>query len=202
MDLEVFLLLWQEAFKQDIRKDRIYTHCCLLSVIRPSSLLLLLLLSLCCILLPLLFYMLSSNADTVRFLWRLCRSTSRCHTQPLGCLTAVLPPSFSTRVWRQAAGVLWLQDQRASERWSPSERGCVGGGEKVCTFFFPFPFSVPVFSLQKKRALSPPPVHNCTRIISLHVPYPYKTPPSPTWCGDSFFMKGVWEMFTVKPRRR
>lgn len=65
----------------------------------------------------------SSYTDTVYFLWSPCLSLFRCHTQPLGCLTAVSPPSCSCSVlvWRQAAGVLWLKDQRASERWSPSE---------------------------------------------------------------------------------
>lgn len=88
----------------------------------------------------LLFYMSSSNADSMYFLWSLHLPRSRCHTQPLGCCST---PSFSKLVWRQAAGVLWLEDQRASERWSPSERGCVGGGEKVYTHVLQTASSVP-----------------------------------------------------------
>lgn len=51
--------------------------------------------------------------------------------------------------------------------------------------FFSFLFQC-LSSLQKERALSPPPVHNCTRIIPLHVPYPYKISPSPARRGDYF----------------
>lgn len=99
------------------------------------------------------------------FLLKPTLSFSLCHTQPLGCLTAVLPPCLSMPVWRQAAGVLWLEDQRASERWSPCEPGCVGGGgEKVYTFIFSLPSHC-----YRRELLSLPQTNITASTIQLHV---------------------------------
>lgn len=102
------------------------------------------------------------------FLLKPTLSFSLCHTQPLGCLTAVLPPCLSMPVWRQAAGVLWLEDQRASERWSPCEPGCVGGGEKVYTFIFSLPSHC-----YRRELLSLPQTNITASTIQLHVSYRY-----------------------------
>jgi len=86
-------------------------------------------------LVPLMFYTLSSNRCCVFPLKPVSISPLLSH--PTSWLfDCCSPPSFCMLVWRQAAGVLWLEDQRASERWSPSELGCVGGGEKVYTSIF------------------------------------------------------------------
>lgn len=102
------------------------------------------------------------------FLLKPTLSCSLCHTQPVGCLTAVLPPCLSMPVWRQAAGVLWLEDQRASERWSPCEPGCVGGGEKVYTFLFSLPSHC-----YRRELLSLPQTNITASTIQLHVSYRY-----------------------------
>lgn len=68
-------------------------------------------------------FMLSSNAGTLYFPWSLCLSSLLHPFVSAAWLLSCFHPTLP--VWTQAAGVLRLGDQRASERQSPSKLGCL-----------------------------------------------------------------------------
>lgn len=115
------------------------------------------LLHLCHILLPSYF-----TCYTVYFFWsRLYLSLSV--TPSLSAAWLLFFPPVSPCLCE--AGVLWLEDQRASERWSPCEPGCVGGGgEKVYTFIFSLPSHC-----YRRELLSLPQTNITASTIQLHV---------------------------------
>lgn len=85
------------------------------------------------------FSMLSSNTVTLYFLWSFCLSSTRCHTQRLGCLTAVSsphpPPSCMSEGRQQVFCDSKIREPRRDG--APlSSAACVGGGEQIHASIF------------------------------------------------------------------